>query len=86
MEESENIIKIMMDSFDNAQQAVLVSPQQLSHCAGCEQAVIGAAHVRGDQIGHDKTVLELLHRRLPGERTEKNLAVWGTELLSLLQE
>lgn len=73
MEESENIVHLRAYSLDCLQQAVFVSPQQLSHCAGCEQAVIVAPHVRGDQIGDDKMVLELLHHRLPGHRAEKNL-------------
>lgn len=73
MEESENSIQLMDDSLDCFQQAVFVSPQQLSHCAGGEQAVVVGPHVSGDQIWNDRMVLELLHHRLPGDRREKNL-------------
>lgn len=71
IEESENIIQVMLYNFEGFEQAVFVSPQQLSHCAGDEQAFTRAPHVGGDHIGRQSIVLEPLHHRLPGERRRK---------------
>ena len=73
IEESENIIQVRFKSSEGFEQAVFITPQQLSHCVGGKQAFPGALHVGGDQIGEESLVLELLHHRLPGERREDNL-------------
>lgn len=73
IEESENIIQVRLESSEGFEQAIFISPQQLSHCAGGEQAFPGGLHVGGDQIGYYTIVLKSLHHRLPGERREEIL-------------
>lgn len=67
IEKSKNIIQIRAEKFQGFEQAIFISPQQLSHCAGGEQAFPSAFHVGRDNIGHDRIVLESFHHCLPRE-------------------
>lgn len=50
-----------MEGFE---QTILISPQQLPHCVGGEQAFTLVPHVGGDQTVQNSLTLEFLHHRL----------------------
>ncbi len=71
IEESENVIQAGLEQSQGFEQAIFISPQQLSYCVGGEQAFPGGPHVGGDHTGHYTTVLKFHHHRLPGDRREE---------------